>query len=191
LLVCGSFSSVGGQPRSRLARLEAVDFAEHRLECDALGVTWCRGGSAPEISGTWFEISTDGTNWTNLGAATRVPGGWRVNTPSLAIGSHIRARGYHSGGRWNGSLSLIEDTAPVTSQTRPLISANDSSFGFQTNQFGFVVQALPGQTIVIEASSNFLTWLPIQTNWMSGSAHYFADPESAAVSARFYRARSD
>ncbi len=189
LLVCGSLSSVCGQPRSRLARLAAVGIAEHRLECDALGVTWWRGGSSPEITGTWFEISTDGTNWTNLGAATRVPGGWRVNTSSLAINSYIRARGYHSGGRWNGSLSLIEDTAQITAQTRPVILSDDSSFGFQTNQFGFTVRALPGQAIVIEATTNFVHWVALQTNLIGSSAQFFfADSLSGTFPRRYYRA---
>jgi hypothetical protein len=113
-----------------------------------------------------------------------------VNTSSLAINSYIRARGFHSGGRWNGSLSLIEDTAQVTPQTRPVILSNDDSFGFQTNHFGFTVRALPGQAIVIEATTDFLTWTPIQTNLVTDLAQFsFTDSQSDALPQRFYRAR--
>jgi hypothetical protein len=145
----------------------------------------------PEVSGVFFEISADATNWTSLGPAAPVPGGWRIETPSLAINSQVRARGFHSGGRWNGSLSLIEETAPVSAQTRPVILSGDSSFGFQTNHFGFTVRALPGQTIVIEASPDLQNWLPIDTHAMTARDYYFADPGSDVLPARFYRARSD
>jgi uncharacterized delta-60 repeat protein len=191
VLVCGTISSVCGEPRSRLARLEAVGTVEHRLECDAQGVTWWRGGASPEISGAWLEISADGTNWANLGAAIRVPGGWRMNTTALALNSHIRARGFHSGGRWNGSLSLIEDTARVSAETRPVILSSDGSFGFQTNQFGFTVRALPGQSIVIEASTNFVNWVPLQTNLVTDLAQFaFRDSTSGLYPRRYYRARA-
>ena len=189
--LCGSISSVCGEPRSRLARLEAVGTAEHRLECDAQGVTWWRGGASPEISGTWFEISADGTNWTNLGAATRVPGGWRLNTALLALNAQVRARGFHSGGRWNGSLSLIEDMVRVSAETRPVILSNDSSFGFHTNQFGFTVRALPGQAVVIEATTNFVNWVPLQTNLVTDLAQFvFQDSTSGMYPRRYYRARA-
>jgi uncharacterized delta-60 repeat protein len=190
LLIGGSFTNVCGQPRWRLARLEAAQIAGQQLECDANGVTWQRSGGTPEISGTWFEISADGSNWTDLGPVARVPGGWRVNTSSLAINSWIRARGFHSGGRWNGSLSLIEEKAQVTAQTRPVILTNDDASGFQTNRFGFIVRALPGQAIVIEATTDFLTWTPIQTNLVTDLARFvFADSQSGTLPQRFYRAR--
>ncbi len=190
ILIAGSFTSVCGQPRLRLARVDAVTPAEHRLVCDATGVTWARGGTAPEICGAWVETSADGTNWLNLGAAMRIPGGWRMDMPSLSLNSYVRARGFASGGRWNGSLGLIEDVTRVTAMTSPVILSSDNDFGFYTNRFGFTLRALPGQAIVIEASTDFAQWLPVQTNLVTSIAQIiFNDSQAGHWPRRFYRAR--
>jgi len=190
VLLCGTISNVCGQTRSRLARLMTVGTATHRLQCDALGVTWLRDGSSPEISGVGFELSVDGTHWTSLGSATRVPGGWRVGTTDLTINSQVRARGFHSGGRWNGSLSLIEDTIQVPPLTPPAIITDDGSLGYGTNQFRFTVRALAGQTLVVEATTDFSSWMPLQTNLVSTPPEFqVIDRQTAPYAHRFYRAR--
>jgi uncharacterized delta-60 repeat protein len=192
VLLCGSFSSICGQPRANLARVEAVGTADHCLAFDATGASWLRGGVSPEVSGVGFDYSADGTNWTSLGARTRIPGGWRVNTSLLATNIYVRARGFHSGGRWNGSLSLIADVAQVSPLTPPVILSSDPSFGFQTNQFRFTVRALPGQATVLEASTNLVDWVPLQTNLLTSAAQFiFADSHSGVYPRRFYRARID
>lgn len=191
ILVGGSFTSVCGQPRLRLGRVDGVTPADHSLACDATGVTWRRRGASPEVSGTWFETSSDGTNWTSLGTATRDAGGWRVNTPSLALNSYVRARGFASGGRWNGSLGLIEEVTQVSTATAPVILAAGSSFGFRTNLFSFDVRALAGQLIVVEGTTNFVTWVLLQTNLVASLAQFvFTDLQSAVFPRRFYRARA-
>jgi hypothetical protein len=137
-----------------------------------------------------FQSSPDGTNWTSLGAGVRVPGGWRINTSSLSLNSMVRAYGFASGGRWNGSLSLIADVTPVTAQTPPVIHSGDASFGFQPAGFGFNWSAIAGQNVVIEGSTDMANWLPLQTNIAAGGAAYFVDPGATNSQHKFYRLRA-
>ena len=68
---------------------------------------------------------------------------------------------------------------------------NDGNLGFRSNQFGFNVTAWPGQFVVIEAATSLVSWTAIRTNLVSDTGlFYFADPDSDALTQRFYRARA-
>ena len=190
VLVCGLFSSVCGQPRSCLARLNLLTPADHQLFCDAGGATWLRGGSSPELTGVAFDISSDGTNWTNLGPGARVTGGWRLDTAAFSLNEFVRARGFASGGRWNGSLSLVQEISQLTTQTSPLVISSNASFGVHSNGFSFTVQALVGQSVVVDATTNLTDWVPVQTNLVIGPTQFiFVDPQPGNLPRRFYRAK--
>jgi hypothetical protein len=74
---------------------------------------------------------------------------------------------------------------------RPTILMNDGNFGFRSNLFGFNVTALPGQFVVIEASTTLVGGTGLQTNLISDTGlFYFADPGSGALTQRFYRAKA-
>jgi len=74
--------------------------------------------------------------------------------------------------------------------TPPVILVSDGGFGFRTNRFGFNLSALPGQVVVIEASTNLIGWTPVQTNVTTGiGLILFTDLQSDIFSCRFYRAR--
>ena len=55
-----------------------------------------------------FELSTDGTTWTALGAGARIAGGWELTGLSLPPAGMIRARARVPGGEFNGSSGLVE-----------------------------------------------------------------------------------
>ena len=116
----------------------------------------------------------------------------RVAAHGVAVPSTctIRARGFVSGGRYNGSTWYIETFLAVAPVLPPKILTSDGTFGFRTNGFGFNLSAASGQAVVVEASTNLATWIPIHTNLMSGSGLFlFRDPESGLRPRRFYRAR--
>ena len=74
---------------------------------------------------------------------------------------------------------------------RPTILLNDGNFGFRSNQFGFTTTAWPGQSVVIEAGTNLLSWTALQTNRTSDAGRfYFADPSLAVPVRRYYRANA-
>jgi hypothetical protein len=43
--------------------------------------------------------------------------------------------------------------------------------------------------VVIQASTDLQTWIPLQTNLLGSGLLYFSDAQSAANVKRFYRAR--
>ena len=73
---------------------------------------WTRGGSAPDVSQTTFELSTDGgSSFTPLGGtATRVgnTANWQLSGLSLPASGQLRARGRTSGSFQNGSSGLVQ-----------------------------------------------------------------------------------
>jgi len=69
----------------------------------------------------------------------------------------------------------------------PLIVMSARGFG-STGRFGFVVSGSPQQPIIVEASIDLITWLPIWTNHLGGT-FTFADPQSESFPSRFYRGR--
>ncbi len=120
LLVGGAFNLLGGLSRMNLGRLESAGAATNVLSADATSITWERGGTAPEVWRTTFESSTNGTEWTLLGAGARVPGGWHLD--GLTGLGLIRARGYTTGGMYNSSGGIVESLIG-----RPVITLHPAS----------------------------------------------------------------
>jgi hypothetical protein len=60
--------------------------------------------------------------------------------------------------------------------------------GFNSGQFGLFLTGSAGQSVVVEGSTDLMSWLPIWTNTFAGALN-FVDPQSAVYSNRFYRAR--
>ncbi|HXJ61550.1 MAG TPA: immunoglobulin domain-containing protein [Verrucomicrobiae bacterium] len=109
ILVGGFFSTLGAQSRNDLGRLNNTELATQGLAYDGSAVTWLRSGTSPEVWRTTFEFSTDGITWTNLGAGTRIVGGWHLTGVSTRPTGLIRARGFvASGDSW-----LVENTVAV------------------------------------------------------------------------------
>jgi hypothetical protein len=63
-----------------------------------------------------------------------------------------------------------------------------SNSGFAAGQFRFDLTGPPGQSVIVETSSDLLSWLPIWTNTSAGTFG-FSDPQTGVSSKRFYRAR--
>ena len=184
-LVGGGFDSLCGIPRANIGRLKATEPATQTLSFDGSAITWSRSGTSPEAWRTTFEFSTNATDWVAMGAGERVPGGWRLSGMILPEGSTLRARAFVVGGNYNASCWFVESAIRVISP--PVILVNDGTFGIRSNQFSFNVRAVPGQTVVIEGSTNLMDWLPLATNLVRDSVFGFSDLTS--YPARFYRAR--
>jgi len=65
-----------------------------------------------------------------------------------------------------------------------------ASAGVKPGGFGFTLNGVINQTIVVEASTNLgnPVWIPVGTNTLTGGSSYFSDPEWTNHPARFYRA---
>ena len=110
ILVGGAFTSIGGQPRNRFARLTNDTAALQDLAVTQTTITWTRGGSSPQFTRVTFEYSTDNVNYTLLGNGTAAGSNWTLTGLSLPTGAellHPRA-GLLSQRLNNGSESITE-----------------------------------------------------------------------------------
>src|SRR5208283_2350336 len=77
---------------------------------------------------------------------------------------------------------------PPNAMTTPAIRTN-AAFGFTNGVFGFNVTGPSGSNVVIQASTDLKTWIPLQTNLLGSGLLYFSDSQSPANVRRFYRAQ--
>jgi hypothetical protein len=107
------------------------------------------------------------------------------------IGYYINATVYYLPGTagW-GTNYGGRPTAPWF-LPHPLILAG-SSFGVQTNGFGFVISWATNIPVLVEACTDLANplWFPVGTNILTHGSSYFSDPQWSNYPARFYRLRS-
>jgi hypothetical protein len=61
------------------------------------------------------------------------------------------------------------------------------SVGVQLGNFGFTITGSSNQVVVIDASTNLMSWQPIQTNTLTGTSYNFTDSKWTNYPNRFYR----
>jgi uncharacterized delta-60 repeat protein len=87
-------------------------------------------------------------------------------------------------------FGAVTSAMATLSVNGPAILVSDGSFGPHTNGFGFNVGCMGGQAVVIEASTNLLTWVPVQTNLVTSEGIFlFIDRDTGIYPWRLYRAR--
>ena len=115
-----SLTGVGGQPRSRLARLHNNPASNTLAITNISQLTWQRGGTSAETPETWFDVSSDGgQSWLALGSGTRVNGGWELNGTELPPLGILRARARACGGIHGASSGLSENRLVYNVFTTP------------------------------------------------------------------------
>lgn len=93
----GEFGALAGQPRSNVGRVINPEPTTESLTFDGSIITWLRGGSAPEVWRTTFEVSTNSAEWFTLGEGARSAGGWELTGISASPSANLRARGFVPG----------------------------------------------------------------------------------------------
>lgn len=115
LVVMGQFSFFNSVPRSLLVRLENNPAVQSLTIPSPGRIQWLRSGSSPESSDVDFQLSTDGgTTWSDLGAATRISGGWERTGILLPANGQVRARARVYGAYGNSSRSILQSVASFT-----------------------------------------------------------------------------
>jgi hypothetical protein len=138
------------------------------------------GGSAANSIAQW-----NGSSWSALGSG--INGG----VSALAVSSStLYAGGEFTIAGTNVSAYAAEASLAGTpvSPALALITAN-AAFGFTNGVFGFDVAGPAGSNVVIQASTNLQTWIPLQTNLLGSGLLHFSDAQSPANRHRFYRAQ--
>ena len=66
-----------------------------------------------------------------------------------------------------------------------------SSFGVQTNGFGFIISWATNTDVIVEACTNLAsaTWIQVETKTLTTGSSYFNDPEWTNYPGRCYRLR--
>jgi hypothetical protein len=78
----------------------------------------------------------------------------------------------------------------ITAVPTPLvISTTGAAFGFTNGVFGFNLIGPSGSNVVIQASADLQTWIPLQTNLLGSGPLHFSDAQSTTNVRCFYRAQ--
>jgi hypothetical protein len=81
----------------------------------------------------------------------------------------------------------LVDFSPT--QTVPKLTS-DGGLGITAGQFGFTIEWNTGKLVVVEASSDFQNWTPVQTNTMPTSYFYVAVPTATGPGGTFFRVKA-
>jgi hypothetical protein len=76
----------------------------------------------------------------------------------------------------------------ITAVIPPLAISTGAGVGFTNGVFGFDVSGPSGSNVIIQASTDLQTWIPLQTNLLGSGPLYFSDSQSTTNVQRFYRA---
>jgi hypothetical protein len=76
---------------------------------------------------------------------------------------------------------------PTVMLGAPAPQVGTGSAGVKPGGFGFTINGVVNQTIVLEASTNLTNWQSIRTNTLSGVSTNFVDPQWLNHPHRFYR----
>ena len=145
------------------------------------------GGGIPNYPGGNGNVSTNGGG----GAAGGGTGGTGGGGGGGGGGSIIDSSAIAILAEVSGILSPDESTNGeiiITAVPTPLLITKDAAFGFTNGVFGFNVIGPAGSNVVIQASADLQTWIPLQTTLLGSGPFYFSDPQSPTNVQRLYRA---
>jgi hypothetical protein len=75
----------------------------------------------------------------------------------------------------------------ITAVPTPVAIITSAALGFTNGMFGFDVIGPSGSNVVIQASADLHTWIPLQTNLLGSGPLHFSDSQSPDNVQRFYR----
>lgn len=143
----------------------------------------------------WWKVSSElGYDFlefrTNTVLVERISGEvpWQQRTLSFAPGTHVLRWRYVKDDTLSKEKDRgwLDEVLFVPSQVgTPAVV----SMGFNSNQFGLRITGNAGQAVVVEGSTNLVTWEVISTHVLENEPLHFVDPKAGAFPNRFYRAR--
>jgi hypothetical protein len=132
------------------------------------------GGNAANNIAQW-----DGSSWSALGSGMNND----VNALAVSGGTLYAGGGFTTAGG-KPSAYAAEASLPVS----VTIVTTNAAFGFTNGVFGFDLSGPAGSNVVIQASTDLQTWIPLQTNLFGGGLLHFSDSQSPTNRQRCYRA---
>jgi hypothetical protein len=107
------------------------------------------------------------------------------NTTSATISGLVPGTTYYFAATTLDAAGDESSFSNEASYTVPLTAAKLAPAVFSGGQFSFIVAGISGQPYVVQASTNLLDWIPVQTNIVPFA---FTDPSAGNFARRFYRA---
>jgi hypothetical protein len=193
LYVGGFFTTAGGNAATNIAQWNGTKWSALASginnDVSALAV-W---GGALYAGGNHFSLAGgiaandiaqwDGTNWSALGSG--------MNGPVIAL--VVSGNTLYAGGSFTTAGATVSTYAAMANLASPpvpiAIITTNTAFGFTNGVFGFDVSGPSGSNVVIQASTDLQTWIPLQTNLLGSGPLHFSDAQSPANVQRFYRAK--
>ena len=121
----------------------------------------------------------NGSSWSALGS------GMNGIVDALAVSGGT----LYAGGSFTTAGTKVSAYAALAYLPGSLaIITTNAALGFRNGKFGFDMSGPPGANVVIQASTDLQTWIPLQTNLLGSGPLYFSDPQSTTNAQRFYRA---
>lgn len=150
VLLGGGFTSLGTTPRYLLARMSVPTVVQQTLTCsaDQSTLTWVRTGPGPSMSAVFFEESTDGTHWTEVGQGTPVNATtWQLTgVPSTGATTFLlRVTGVVPSAQFSSSGD-IQQVEQINIQAIPTVTSAGQVSGGSGAAFSFAVTASPSPT---------------------------------------------
>ena len=81
------------------------------------------------------------------------------------------------------------DIGAFESQQPCPVAVSLGNVGVVANQFGFDISGNSNQVVVVEASTNLVSWTALATNTLGAATLHFIDPDWTNFQQRFYRAK--
>jgi hypothetical protein len=121
-----------------------------------------------------------GSSWSGLGS------GVNKTVRALAVfDGHLYAGGAFT--MAGGKVSVYVARAALP---QPFAFSTTSDLpGFTNGQFRFMLTGPAGSNVVVSASTNLQTWVPLATNPLTGGSLNFTDALATNFPSRFYRAK--
>lgn len=183
VIVGGVITNIAGVSRMGIARLSSTDAAMDGIGFGGGGVTWVRGGTAPQLQNAKFYQSTNGSDWIEAGEGVMTAYGWQLSPCALQNGAWVRAVGRPNGAA-NGSGWYVESIAQVQAPTIQF-----TGLSVDGGQFAVNVVTTNSSVFVVESSSNLMDWTAVSTNVPGAQPLLIREAFTPGRVKRFFRAR--
>ena len=144
------------------------------------GTTYEDGAS---VAGTVFKISATGALTSLYSFTDGNDGGFPE--AGLVQGSDGNFYGTTSDAVFGGNGTVFRLSTGLLGAGASISIPIDAAFGITNGVFGFDVSGPAGSNVVIQASADLKTWIPLLTNLLAGGPLYFSDVPTNLH--RFYR----
>jgi hypothetical protein len=193
----GGFTNAGGNPANDIAQWNGSNWSS--LGSGFSGMDSYREG--PDVTALAVSGSTlyAGGQFTTAGSDTNANciAQWNGSSWS-ALGSGMNGGVFalvvsggalYAGGEFTQAGTNVSAYAALAYLPGSLAIITNAAFGVTNGLFGFSVSGPSGASVIIQASTDLQTWIPLETNLLGSGPLYFSDPQSPANVQRFYRAQ--